>query len=195
MQNFHAKKKKKKKKNPPPRSNQGQVMPMLLPLDTLIVNWGLSYCSSTGGFSWDFPRRGHNLATNQPCFLSSMWSPVVYKNKEKVVSHSQAFSGQCLAIQTVSIYLDARPLFLKTGLEWLAHLSNLQYYLAQWRRNRNTIRRGGGAGVRGGEVAGYLCEASACEGQKLGGIKSPPRPPPPPSSAALDLAHLQYGKL
>ena len=62
-------------------------------------------------------------------------------------------------------------------------------------------RDGGGAGVRGCEVAGYpreaagyLREASACEGQKLGAIKSPPSPPPP-GSAALDLAHLQYGKL
>ena len=57
-----------------------------------------SYCSSTGGFPWDFPRG----CTNQLCFLSSMWSPVVYKNKEKVISHSQAFSGQCLARLSVS---------------------------------------------------------------------------------------------
>ena len=28
---------------------------------------------------------------------------------------------------------------------------------------------GGEAGMRGCEVADYLCEASACEGQKLGG--------------------------
>ena len=36
----------------------------------------------------------------------------------------------------------------------------------QWRRNRNTI---GGAGVRGCEAADYPHEASAYEGQKLGG--------------------------
>ena len=29
---------------------------------------------------------------------------------------------------------------------------------------------GGEAGMRGCEVADYLCEASACEGQKLGGL-------------------------
>ena len=30
-------------------------------------------------------------------------------------------------------------------------------------------RGGGGAGVRGSKAADYSCEASACEGQKLGG--------------------------
>ena len=32
---------------------------------------------------------------------------------------------------------------------------------------------GGGAGVRGSEAADYSCEVSACEGQKLGGLKPP----------------------
>ena len=30
-----------------------------------------------------------------------------------------------------------------------------------------------GAGVRGYEAADYLCEASACEGQELGGLAFP----------------------
>ena len=33
--------------------------------------------------------------------------------------------------------------------------------------------REGGAGVRGSEAADYSCEVSACEGQKLGGLKPP----------------------
>ena len=37
---------------------------------------------------------------------------------------------------------------------------------SQRQRNRNTI---GEAGVKGCEAADYPCEASACEGQKLGG--------------------------
>ena len=37
---------------------------------------------------------------------------------------------------------------------------------------------GGGAGARGCKADDYLCEASACEGQELGGL-SPPTPPPP----------------
>ena len=53
----------------------------------------------------------------------------------------------------------------------------------QWRRNRNTIGGGGGAGVRACEAADYLREASACEGQKLGGLK----PPSPTGSAALGI--------
>ena len=32
---------------------------------------------------------------------------------------------------------------------------------------------GGGTGVRGYKVADYLCEASACKGQELGGAKAP----------------------
>ena len=39
-------------------------------------------------------------------------------------------------------------------------------WIYQWRRNKNTI---GGAGMRGYEAADYPREASACEGQKLGG--------------------------
>ena len=42
----------------------------------------------------------------------------------------------------------------------------------QSKQNRNTIEEGGGAGVRGCEEADYLCEASACNEQKLGGAKA-----------------------
>ena len=59
------------------------------------------------------------------------------------------------------------------------------YTLGQWWRNKNMIGR---AGVRGYEAAYYLCEASACEGRELGGLK-PLQPPPPPSSAALALGY------
>ena len=45
------------------------------------------------------------------------------------------------------------------------------YITHQWRRTRNMI--GGGAGVRGCEAPDYPREASACEGQKLGGLKPP----------------------
>ena len=38
---------------------------------------------------------------------------------------------------------------------------------------------GGGAGMRGCEAADYPSEASACEGQKLGGAKVPLAPPSP----------------
>ena len=58
----------------------------------------------------------------------------------------------------------------------------------------------GGAGVRGCKVADYLHEASACEGQELGGLKPPqpippppPAPPPPPSSAALGQGTVYWG--
>ena len=44
--------------------------------------------------------------------------------------------------------------------------------------------REGGAGARGCEEADYLREASACEGQKLEGLK-----PSPPCSATLAARH------
>ena len=45
-----------------------------------------------------------------------------------------------------------------------------QMYTKQWWRNRNMIE---GAGMRGCEAADYPHEASACEGQELGGLKPP----------------------
>ena len=53
------------------------------------------------------------------------------------------------------------------------------HHCTQWRRNRNII---GGAGARGCKAVDYLREVSACEGQELGGLKTPSSP----GSAALD---------
>ena len=127
----------------PRRTNQGQSCPCLHPLDTLIVAWGLSYCSSTGGFPWDFPRRGHNLTTNQLCFLSSMWSPVVYKNKEKVMSHSQAFSGQYLARLSVSTWTQD---LYSSKLAWSGLLTYLIYDTIWLSGTRTEIQSGWGGG-------------------------------------------------
>jgi len=64
---------------------------------------------------------------------------------------------------------------------------------SQWRRNRNTT--GGGAGVRDYKAADYPHEASACEGQKLGGGQKLGENPlaPPPSSAALEHSRVTTG--
>ena len=51
-------------------------------------------------------------------------------------------------------------------------LTSNQLYLAmavEWKYDW-----GGGAGAKGCEAADYLCEASACEGQELGGGLKPP---------------------
>ena len=62
---------------------------------------GAIHCS-TGGFPWDFPRGGPYHTTTLLCFLSSfLYSPPVYKIKEKIMSHFKT-SGQCLARLSVS---------------------------------------------------------------------------------------------
>ena len=68
----------------------------------------------------------------------------------------------------------AVAIVLRLSSTQLLHRDTLQNMTGcQWQRNRNSIGRGGGggAGVRGREAADYPREASACESQKLGGLK------------------------